>query len=194
MDVDVTQCVIDDHKEIKGCYEKLKALPDKEAQKWFHQLMWTIARHSAAEELVVYPMLEKAGPIGKELADKSRDDHLRVKEALCELDGTEISPVIRGKIDRMMTELLEHIQMEEDVGGDLDQLRKSVSIQDLVKAGSSFERTKMFVPTRAHPNAPDKPPFETVVGLMTAPLDKLKDVFRTFPDKEEVKQAAASAF
>jgi len=35
--------------------------------------------------------------------------------------------------------------------------------------------------TRSHPSAPDKPPFETVLGLMTAPLDKLGDMLRKFP-------------
>jgi len=188
--MDVTQRVIDDHGDIKAAYDKIKALPDSEAQKWFHQLLWTIARHSAGEELVVYPLLEKTGPTGQALADKSREDHQKTKEALSELDGKDISPAVRQKIDKMMTELLEHIAMEEEPGGDLDQLRKGISSADLVEAGGSFERTKQFVPTRAHPGAPDKPPFETVVGLMTAPLDKLKDMFRSFPDAEEVKQAS----
>ena len=39
----------------------------------------------------------------------------------------------------------------------------------------------------AHPGAPDKPPFETIVGLLTAPLDKLKDMVDSFPSPEEVK-------
>lgn len=34
---------------------------------------------------------------------------------------------------------------------------------------------------RSHPSAPDKPPFETVVGLMTAPVDKLINLFNKFP-------------
>lgn len=58
---------------------------------------------------------------------------------------------------------------------------------ELVEAGKKFERTKMFAPTRAHPSAPNKPPFETVVGLITAPLDKLRDVFRTFPEDIHTK-------
>jgi len=190
--MDVTQRVINDHNDIKAAYGKVKALPDAEAQKWFHQLMWTIARHSAAEELVLYPLLDKTGPIGVELVEKSRQDHQRVKEALAELDGKKISAVVRQKIDNMMVQLLEHIQMEEDIGGDLDQLRKGVALHELVEAGTSFQRTKIFVPTRAHPNAPDKPPFETVVGLITAPIDKLRDLFRTFPEEEEVKQAASA--
>lgn len=49
----------------------------------------------------------------------------------------------------------------------------------------SFERTKMFTPTRSRPSAPNKPPFETVVGLMTAPVDKLRDLlFTKFPEKK----------
>jgi len=192
--MDVTQRIMNDHNDIKAAYEKIKELPDREAEKWFHQLLWTIARHSAGEEIVVYPMLEKTGPTGQELADKSRQDHQKTKEALCELDGQPMTPFLRNKIDIMMMELLEHIQMEEEPGGDLDQLRQGIPMPELVQAGSSFERTKMLVPTRAHPGAPDKPPFETVVGLLTAPLDKLKDLFREFPEEYEVKNAAARAF
>ena len=48
----------------------------------------------------------------------------------------------------------------------------------------SFGRTKMFVPTRSHPSAGEHPPFETVMGLLTAPFDHLSDLFRKFPDEE----------
>ena len=40
----------------------------------------------------------------------------------------------------------------------------------------------MFIPTRSHPSAPDKPPFEAVAGLLAAPIDHLRDIFRSFPD------------
>ena len=42
---------------------------------------------------------------------------------------------------------------------------------------------------RAHPCAPNKPPFETLVGLLSAPIDKLKDMFAKFPT-EEMKEEA----
>lgn len=187
--MEVTQRVINDHNDIETCYNKVKMLPDHDAEKWVNQLFWTIARHSAGEELVVYPLLEKTGPVGKELADKSRQDHLKTKEAIAEMEGKPISPMLRQKIDTMMAELMEHVRMEEEPGGDLDQLRKGLTAQELLDAGGKFERTKMFVPTHAHPNAPDKPPFATIVGLMTAPIDKLRDAFMKFPDEEEIKLA-----
>lgn len=37
---------------------------------------------------------------------------------------------------------------------------------------------------RAHPSAPNQPPFETFVGFLAAPIDKLKDVFAKFPTEE----------
>jgi hypothetical protein len=44
---------------------------------------------------------------------------------------------------------------------------------------ASFNNTKAFVPSRSHPSAPDDGgPFETVAGLMAAPLDRLGDLFR----------------
>jgi len=138
--MDVTQRVINDHNDIRAAWDKVKALPDSEAEKWFNQLLWTIARHSAGEELVVYPLLEKTGPIGMELAEKSRQDHLKTKVALSELDGKPMSAMVRQKIDTMMNELMEHIQMEEEPGGDLDQLRKGVS-QRRFNFGWFFFRT-----------------------------------------------------
>ena len=48
----------------------------------------------------------------------------------------------------------------------------------------------MFVPTRSHPNAPDKPPFETAVGLLGAPIDRIKDLFKKFPEDDETRVAS----
>lgn len=47
----------------------------------------------------------------------------------------------------------------------------------------SFGRTKAFVPSRSHPNAGEHPPFEIVMGLLTAPIDHVADPFRKFPDQ-----------
>ena len=81
-------------------------------------------------------------------------------------------------LDQLMNELTKHMKDEENT--DLPQLEKELG-GDLDSLAKSFGRTKMFVPTRSHPSAPDKPPFQTAVGLMAAPPDKLQDLFRSFP-------------
>ena len=83
-----------------------------------------------------------------------------------------------------MAQLVNHINTEEGPGGDLEVLRSVLTPYELQSLGRSYVRTKYFVPTRAHPDAPDKPPFETVTGLLLAPIDKLRDLFRSFPEQQ----------
>lgn len=47
----------------------------------------------------------------------------------------------------------------------------------------------------SHSSAPDQPPFETVVGMMSAPMDKLKDMdmFAKFPSSDERAHATEEA-
>jgi hypothetical protein len=69
----------------------------------------------------------------------------------------------------------EHMPALEDKLASFDGASESMS--------TSFGRTKAFVPSRSHPSAGEHPPFETVMGLLTAPIDHLADLFRKFPDK-----------
>lgn len=80
----------------------------------------------------------------------------------------------------LMEDLSAHIKEEET--DDLPQLEAALSHEESERYAKSFSRTKMFVPSRSHPSAPDKPPYETAVGLLTAPIDHLADLFRKWPD------------
>ena len=85
-------------------------------------------------------------------------------------------------LQSLMDELSQHMREEEE--NELPALEEALAGEgtgESEKMATSFGRTKMFVPTRSHPSAPARPPFETVVGLMTAPIDKLGDLFRKFP-------------
>jgi hypothetical protein len=88
------------------------------------------------------------------------------------------------KLKALMSDLSEHIRGEEDE--DLPALEKALAqsqTKDSEDLAKSFGRTKMFVPSRSHPSAGENPPFETVMGLLSAPIDHITDMFRKFPDK-----------
>lgn len=87
----------------------------------------------------------------------------------------------RPTLDKIFKDLQKHVKDEEI--NDLPTLEKALTGDATADIAKSFERTKMFAPTRSHPNAPDKPPFETVAGLLEAPMDRLADIFRRFPDE-----------
>lgn len=84
-------------------------------------------------------------------------------------------------LDKLFKILQEHVKDEE--ANDLPTLERALTGDATADIAKRFERTKMFAPTRSHPNAPDRPPFENVAGLLEAPMDRLADIFRRFPDE-----------
>ncbi|KAJ6184055.1 hypothetical protein N7519_005356 [Penicillium mononematosum] len=177
----ISDAIKKDHREIETYYDNILKAPDETEQtKWQNQFTWELARHSIGEELVVYPAFEKYVPNGIELANKDRQEHQSVKEQLKKFQNmkpsdSEFIPTIKS----LMEDLSQHIKEEET--DDLPKLEDVLSQEESEKYSTSFGRTKMFVPSRSHPSAPDKPPFETAVGLLTAPIDHLSDLFRKWP-------------
>ncbi|KAL4914883.1 hemerythrin HHE cation binding domain-containing protein [Aspergillus aurantiobrunneus] len=178
----ISDSIKKDHRELEDYYSKiLAAETDKEKTQWQNQFSWELARHSIGEELVVYPVFEKNLPDGVAMADKDRREHQVVKEKLKKFQNMKPSDAdFEQTIRSLMAELSQHIK-EEEVD-DLPKLEDAISSTESEKLSTSFGRTKMFVPSRSHPSAPDKPPFETVVGLLTAPVDHLADLFRSWPN------------
>jgi len=183
----LSEAVVHDHRELEDYYKKIQSANDEDTMtRYQNQFTWELARHSIGEELVVYPAFEKLlGDEGKLMADKDRKEHLKVKELLHKFQNLKASdPGFKNSLETLYGTLKSH--MEEEEKEDLPALERAFAklptSSDMSESyAKSFRRTKHFVPTRSHPNAPDKPPFETVVGLMTAPIDKLMDLFHKFP-------------
>lgn len=78
----VSEPVIHDHKELSQYYNEVINNPyDHDHQERYgNQFTWELARHSIAEELVVYPAFEKyLGEEGKRMADSDRKQHHKVR-------------------------------------------------------------------------------------------------------------------
>ncbi|KAF7959339.1 hypothetical protein EAE96_000959 [Botrytis aclada] len=180
----ITDAILKDHKEIRQYADKIRQATDDDTRaRWQNQFTWELARHSIGEELVVYPAFAKhLGMQGQKMADEDRAEHQDVKEALYKLQKLKPSDEdLIPTLDALMKNLNEHIEGEES--NDLPALESALNKNESQAIAESFGRTKAFVPSRSHPSAPSKPPFETVVGLLTAPIDHLGDLFRKFPDK-----------
>ncbi|KAI2635984.1 hypothetical protein GGS21DRAFT_58839 [Xylaria nigripes] len=181
----VSQAIQEDHNQLKDYYNRVINPKDlDEQERYGNAFIWELARHSIAEELVVYPALEKEIPDGLSIAEKDRTQHQNIKEKLYNFQ--KLKPTDEAYIPTIK-EIFEDLQIhfKEEEEEDLVKLENNISLTESKELSSSFERTKMLTPTRSHPSAPNKPPFETVVGLMAAPIDKLKDLlFTKFPEKK----------
>lgn len=195
-----------EHREIELYYDRIIAAVDElERREYRNQFTWYLARHAIGEELVVYPAYEKyISDGGVALANKDRQQHQavrrphpcpllpsntlsQVKEQLKIFQNMEPSDKqFIPTLKTLMNELFQHMKEEEQ--HDLPALEQYLSQAESESYSKSFGRTKMFVPSRSHPKAPNKPPFETAVGLLTAPIDLLADLFREWPDTSSMDQ------
>ncbi|KAI2776153.1 hypothetical protein F4815DRAFT_485334 [Daldinia loculata] len=183
----ISQAIQQDHSELEDYYNRIVSSKDPDEQRRFQNIfIWELSRHSIAEELVVYPTLEKAIPDGAHRADKDREEHQKVKEQLYEFQ--KLRPEDHSflpTLEALFKDLKRHIKEEEEQ--DLVKLEDALGLTQSKELCQKFEKTKLFTPTRSHPSSPNKPPFETVVSFMTAPIDKIRDLFTKFPDPKSTK-------
>ena len=79
----VLQTIKDDHREIEAFYDQaIASIGNKDGfTRWCNQFVWQVARHSASEEISVYPELGKhLGEEGQRMAESDRADHQYVKD------------------------------------------------------------------------------------------------------------------
>jgi hemerythrin superfamily protein len=77
----ISDAIKKDHREIEEYYQNILNASDNDtATRWQNQFVWELARHSIAEELVVYPAFEKnLGDKGHQMAEKDRAEHQTVR-------------------------------------------------------------------------------------------------------------------
>ncbi|KAF2103898.1 hypothetical protein NA57DRAFT_70108 [Rhizodiscina lignyota] len=181
----ISEVIIKDHRQLEQYYNKILASSDHDHQVRFgNQFTWELARHFVGEELVVFPAFEKyLDGKGHEMAEHDRSDHQLIKELLKSFQN--MKPTDSNYVDRLQglwAMLSQHIEDEEK--NDLPALEDALTTVEKASSSiaKSFGRAKAFVPSRSHPIAGENPPFATAVGLLSAPIDRLTDIFRKFPD------------
>jgi hemerythrin superfamily protein len=97
----ITEAITSDHREIKDAYNQVVNSNDVDHQtRYGNQFTWELARHSIAEELIVYPAFEKyLGKEGKVMADNDRKQHHRVSAVVESLVKVSLadSPLFRSR-------------------------------------------------------------------------------------------------
>ena len=187
----LSKAVAEDHADMYNhfqAYEAAKKEGDAARQgRIVRLLIWEVSRHAVSEELTLYPLMEKRLPDGRRLADENRREHLEVKKLFDQLQKeTPGSDTFHSLVQKTWEQLSPHNSSEER--DELPQLEKCFENEaESESHAKSFSRIKTIVPTRGHSGAPDRPPLETIAGMLTAPLDKIQDLFSHFPSEEDLK-------
>lgn len=125
-----------DHEQITNFYQEYEkfraALSWDEATRWYNQFAWEVARHSASEEVVVYPFMEKHA-IGN--VAQNRLEHQLVKEDLAKIQSLDIQrPEFHALMQKVIKALEDHMANEEKL--ELPALAKVTSVEKLDKLGT----------------------------------------------------------
>ncbi|KAK4676655.1 hypothetical protein QC764_000360 [Podospora pseudoanserina] len=180
----ISEVITKDHRELEQYYNEVINSNDPDHQQRFgNQFTWELARHSVAEELIVYPAFEShMGDKGHAMAEDDRKQHHRVKELLKEFQNMKAeSADYVPKLKELWSVLSQHIKEEEE--NDLPALEAALQSAKGESEGMAkkFGLTKAFVPSRSHPSAGENPYFESAMGMLAAPIDHIADIFRKFP-------------
>lgn len=179
---DAITMLMNDHREVEHLYEQFRQAPADDhsrRQQLANDIIRELSVHAVVEEMYLYPLTAEAVADGEQLAEHSLDEHQEVKDNLADLDGMEASdPGYDQKLAAVMAAVTHHVEEEE--GQLFPTLRRSVDAGQLQEAGEKMRRAKAVVPTRPHPDAPDTPPGNKVLGPFVAVVDKMRDTAREF--------------
>jgi hemerythrin superfamily protein len=177
---DVIEVLEHDHREVEQMFGELESLRGastdeaKERRKALsEQVTIELVRHSVAEEVLVYPQVEKR--VSAEEAEHARKEHAEAEETLQRLEKLDADdPSFDDELATLMREIRHHIEDEE--GQTFPQMRGAIDQEELRKLGGRIEAFKKIAPTRPHPNVPNEPLPRMAAGPGASLFDRMRDL------------------
>ena len=176
-DRDMIEILKHDHREVEGMFRQIEGLgasrDGSERRQLVDRVTIELVRHSAVEEMYLYPATRRALPDGDGLADEEIKEHAEAERLLKDLQDLGPGADYDAKLQKLMASVREHIRHEEQVL--FVELSKSCSSGELQDLGEKITAAKKLSPTRPHPDAPDTPPQNKVAGPALGLVDRVRD-------------------
>ncbi|MFE7632048.1 hemerythrin domain-containing protein [Kocuria sp. NPDC057446] len=172
---DVIDILTADHQDMLELLGRIEGAPDAaERRELADTVIAEVMRHAVAEEMHVYPVMEKHLPDGAEEVEHDKKEHDELVQVMKQVEGVDASePAFLELIREMQAQLRHHIEDEES--DQFPKLRAHISAEDLVELGRKVENAKKVAPTRPHPHAPHSELFHKTIGPGVGMVDRLRD-------------------
>jgi hemerythrin-like domain-containing protein len=177
---DVIEILEHDHREVEGMFSELEGLrgastDDAKSRRkdLTDRVTIELVRHSVAEEVLVYPMVEDK--VSAEEAEHARKEHAEAEETLHRLEKLDADdPAFDDELATLMEEIRHHIEDEE--GEMFAHMQQVIDADELRKLGARVESFKKVAPTRPHPNVPNEPLPRIAAGPAASLFDRMRDL------------------
>lgn len=172
---DVVDILTDDHHAMLDLVDIIKQATDAKTRRdTADTVIAEVMRHSVAEEMFVYPPMEKYLPNGTEEVEHDKQEHDGLVETMKRLEDVDAAgQAFMDLIHEFESQLRHHASDEEDE--QFPKLRKHISAEELRDMGEKVENAKRIAPTRPHPNVPHSELFHKTVGPGVGMVDRLRD-------------------
>ncbi len=172
---DVLDLLMSEHRDAESLLDQIAQTEQQpNARDIADQVISMIVKHSVAEEMYVYPVMEQYLEDGKEQVEHDKSEHQELEELLKKLEGLEVEdPQFPQTVAKIQEVLADHISDEEDE--QFPRLREVVPAEKLVELRGKVEMAEKVAPTRPHPEAPHSELFHKLVGPGVGMVDRLRD-------------------
>ena len=177
---DVIEVLEHDHREVEEMFAELESLRGASTDEGkarrkdlTDQVTIELVRHSVAEEVLVYPKVERQ--VSKEEVEHAREEHAEAEETLHRLEKLDADdPAFDDELATLMEEIRHHIADEE--GRMFAHMRQVVDADELRTLGARVEAFKKVAPTRPHPHVPNEPLPRMAAGPAASLFDRMRDL------------------
>lgn len=172
---DVVDILTRDHRDMLELIGRIRSAPDAEGRRDLADtLIAEVMRHSVAEEMHVYPVVEKHVPNGAEEVEHDKEEHDEIVQVMKRLEDADAAqPAFLDLVRELEEQLRHHVDDEETE--QFPKLRAHVPGADLAELGTKVEHAKKLAPTRPHPHAPHSELFHKSIGAGVGMVDRLRD-------------------
>jgi len=177
---DVIEVLEHDHREVEEMFAELESLRGASTEEDIsrrktlaEQVTIELVRHSVAEEVLVYPQVERE--VSAEEAKHAREEHAEAEETLQRLEKLDADdPSFDDELSTLMEEIRHHIEDEE--GEMFAHMRRVIDPDELRTMGARVEAFKKVAPTRPHPNVPNEALPRIAAGPAASLFDRMRDL------------------
>jgi hemerythrin superfamily protein len=177
---DVIEVLEHDHREVEQMFQELESLRGATTEEALSrrkdladQVTIELVRHSVAEEVLVYPEVDKK--VSKEEADHAREEHAEAEETLHRLEKLDADDAgFDDELATLMREIRHHIEDEE--GEMFAHMRQVIPEDELRRLGARVEAFKKVAPTRPHPHVPNERGPRLAAGPAASLFDRMRDL------------------
>ncbi|WP_114558611.1 hemerythrin domain-containing protein [Desertihabitans aurantiacus] len=173
-----------DHQELDRLVHAIDASTGREREELLTDLARLVFPHAFAEESVLWPVIRRAMPEGRELTLQVEQEHQEINELWSQLEQTTPGDGRHEQLwPRIVGLLREDVRDEEDEL--LPRLQERVGRRELVRMGLAWEAVRRIAPTRPHPVVARRPPGNAVAALPLTVLDRSRDALDRISRRSE---------